>query len=254
MLSNTPEAPAALVTGASRRIGAAIARALHSKGYNLAIHYDRSKDEALALCRELARSRDNSATVFQADLRSEGDILKLAKEVTERWQRLEVVVNNASVFYPTPLEACNLDQWNDLLDCNLRGPFLLLQALATPLRQNRGRVVNIVDIYARQPLKDYSVYCIAKAGLAALTRCLALELAPGVRVNGIAPGAILWPDGPARMSADAQNSLMKEIPLGRLGTVEEIAALAAFLTDGSGYITGQIIAIDGGLGLKGNSA
>lgn len=243
--------PVALITGGARRIGAAITREFHAQGYDVAIHYRRSRSEAESLGKTLNDIRPRSAACFQADLTRMDDIRRMASVVTHQWQRLDTIVNNASSFYPTPFKSVNEAQWNDLLDGNLKGPFFLAQALAGELRNSRGTIVNIVDINARYPLRNFSVYCIAKAGLAMLTKSLALELAPEVRVNGIAPGAILWPDEDAQMPMEAREAMLSRIPLHHLGQPEDIARLAVFLAATPGYLTGQVIAVDGGLSLSG---
>jgi len=243
--------PVALVTGGARRIGAAIARALHSEGYRVIIHHHQSVAEAAALCRELNEVRPDSATILAADLTCIDQTRSLADAALRRWQRLDAIVNNASMFYPTPLAAATQEHWQDLMDANLKAPFFLVQALAEELRRRRGRIVNIVDINVRYPLDNFSLYCITKAGLAMLTRSLALELAPQVRVNAVAPGAILWPQDNAPMSAEARQNLLAATPLGRLGDVSDVARLAAFLITSAGYVTGQTIAVDGGLSLAG---
>ncbi len=244
------ERPVALITGASKRIGAAISRQLHQRGYNIAIHYSRSEREARALADDLNCRADNSADIFQADLGDLAAIARMASAVQSRWGRVDAIVNNASSFYPTPLGDSAETDWNELLNSNLKGPYFLVQNLADGLRQQRGSIVNISDINARQPLKDYPIYCIAKAGNAMLTRVLAKELAPDVRVNGVAPGSILWPEGKAEMADQAKEDLLEKIPLKRLGTPEDIAELVCLLITSARYITGQVIAVDGGLGLQ----
>ncbi|MCK9505662.1 MAG: pteridine reductase [Porticoccaceae bacterium] len=243
--------PVALVTGGARRIGAAIARALHSEGYRVIIHHHHSVTEATALCRELNQARPDSAALLAADLACIDQTRSLADAALQCWQRLDAIVNNASMFYPTPLATATDEQWRNLMDTNLRAPFSLVQALADELRRRRGRIVNIVDINARYPLDNFSLYCITKAGLAMLTKSLALELAPQVQVNAIAPGAILWPEGNAPLPAEARQDLLAATPLRRLGEVDDIARLAVFLITSASYVTGQTIAVDGGLSLAG---
>lgn len=242
--------PVALITGASKRIGAVIARKLHHCGYNIAIHYGRSEVEARTLADELNCSVDNSADIFQADLGDLASIARMASAVQSRWGRVDAIVNNASSFHPTPLGYSDETDWNELFNSNLKGPYFLVQSLAGSLRQQRGSIVNITDINAGQPLKDYPIYCIAKAGNAMMTRTLAKELAPEVRVNGIAPGSILWPEGKAAMTDQDKADLLDKIPLKRLGTPQDIAEIVYFLLTSAGYITGQVIAVDGGLGLQ----
>lgn len=184
----------ALVTGAARRIGAEIVRRLHAAGYHIVLHYHRSAADAEALCRELNAVREDSVHLLQADLRETGGLNDFVQRAAAVWGGLDVLVNNASAFYPTPLGTVTEDQWNDLLGSNLKAPFFLVQTAAPYLRERKGCIVNIGDIHADRPLENYTVYCVAKAGLAAMTRALAKELAPDIRVNGVAPGAILWPE------------------------------------------------------------
>ncbi len=234
----------ALVTGSARRIGAAIARRLHDAGAGIAIHYHSSADEARRLKDELNRLRPDSAEIFQADL-TEFDTLTPLTECVVHWGgRLDYLVNNASSFYPTPLGTVTESQWHDLIGSNLKAPLFLSQAAWPQLRRHRGAIVNLIDIHAQRPLRQYAVYGSAKAGLAMLTRALAKEMAPDVRVNGIAPGAILWPeDG---MSDAARDSIIAQIPLGRPGNPDDIAGCVLYLVRDAVYVTGQIIAVDGG--------
>lgn len=243
-------APVLLVTGAARRIGAALARRFHQAGFNVALHCYQSIDDAQRLAIELNAERQNSANVFQAALDDLSAVKNLAKQVV-LWQgRLDCLINNASSFYPTPLESADNEQWNDLLNSNLKGPYFLCQALAGPLRESAGSIINIADIYARSPLKGYSIYCIAKAGNAMMTKALATELAPIVRVNGIAPGVILWPHSDGQMNDDLQQQVISKVPLQRIGDPEDIARTALFLATRASYITGQVIAVDGGSSLN----
>ncbi|KJS08648.1 MAG: hypothetical protein VR73_04640 [Gammaproteobacteria bacterium BRH_c0] len=243
--------PVALVTGAARRIGAALCRALHARGYNVAIHYGHSATEAQQLCAELNSLRADSAAVFQADLNSIAAIDDLAATVTARWGRVDALLNNASSYYPTPLDNVSEEDWNNLLGSNLKGPLFLSRALAAELQKNGGVILNMADINGRSPPKGYPLYAIAKAGNIMLTKTLARELAPKVRVNGIAPGSILWAEGAATMDEASRQQLLEKIPLQRSSTVEDITALALLLVTNPGYMTGQVIAVDGGLGLAG---
>lgn len=243
-------APVLLVTGAARRIGAALARSFHQAGFNVALHCHQSIDDAQRLANKLNAERQNSANVFQVALDDLSAVKNLAKQVL-LWQgRLDCLINNASSFYPTPLESADNEQWNDLLNSNLKGPYFLCQALAGPLRESAGSIINIADIYARSPLKGYSIYCIAKAGNAMMTKALATELAPIVRVNGIAPGVILWPHSDGQMNDDLQQQVISKVPLQRIGDPEDIARTALFLATRASYITGQVIAVDGGSSLN----
>ena len=234
----------ALVTGAARRIGAAIAEALHAAGMNVAIHYRQSSDDAEALAARLNDLRAGSARSFQADLIESDAAARLVADVTGWAGSLDLLVNNASTFYPTPLGQIDDAAWNDLVGSNLKAPAFLSQAAAPHLRASRGNIVNIVDIHARRPLRDHHVYGAAKAGLAMLTLSLARDLAPEVRVNGVSPGAIAWPE--AGMSDSVKEHILAEIPLGRSGDPADIASAVLFFARDAGYATGQIIAIDGG--------
>ena len=236
-----------LITGASRRIGAAISRRLHDAGARIGIHYRRSDREARALSEELNGIRDASAEVFGADLADVDACSRLIAAVADWSGGLDVLVNNASSFFPTPLGTITEAQWDDLIGSNLKAPLFLSQEAMPHLRDARGSIVNIVDIHARRPLKDHVVYGPAKAGLAMLTRSLAKDLAPEVRVNGIAPGAILWPE--SGMTESAKRSILAQIPLARAGSPDDIADCVLFLVRDAGYVTGQIIAVDGGRSL-----
>jgi pteridine reductase len=234
----------ALITGAAKRIGACLARTLHRHGANIVVHYGSSAEDAEALVAELNRTRENSAFALQADLRSSDALASLIENVVAKAGGLNILLNNASTFYPTPLEDVTEQQWDDLLGTNLKAPLFLAKAAAPHLRQSGGQIINIVDIHSQRPLKDHPLYGSAKAGLAMLTRSLAKDLAPEIRVNGISPGAILWPeDG---MSEKAEQSIVRQIPLARVGQPEDIARTALFLIKDAPYITGQIIAVDGG--------
>jgi pteridine reductase len=243
-ISPTYAGETALVTGASRRIGAAIARRLHAAGMRVAIHYRGSQGDALKLCSELNALRADSAAVFQADLIAAATPAELVGSVIDWSGSLAVLVNNASTFYPTPLGEIDEANWTDLVGSNLKAPLFLAQAAAPHLRSANGCIVNIIDIHARRPLKDHHVYGAAKAGLVMLTRSLARALAPEVRVNGVAPGAIAWPeDG---MTDEIKEIILEQVPLGRSGDPADIANAVLFLVCEASYSTGQVIAIDGG--------
>jgi pteridine reductase len=238
--------PVALITGAGRRIGAQLAKSLHEAGYRIIVHYNRSLNEAGALADELNQARPDSAVALQADLSDIDQIDDLARRALAQWGQMDVLINNASTFYPTPLGTATTDQWDDLISSNLKAPFFLIQALAEPLRQQRGCIVNIVDIHAERPLKGYPIYSAAKAGHVMLTKSLARELAPDVRVNAIAPGAILWPEQDAELAPEERKNILQRVPLKRSGSPLDIADTVLFLIKNSPYITGQIIAVDGG--------
>ena len=237
----------ALVTGASQRIGAAIATELHAAGCSVLLHCRSSRAAADALAARLNTVRDNSAAVLQADLASLQDVEALAAAATAHWNRLDLLVNNASGFFPTPIGTVSETQWDSLFGSNLKGPFFLCQALAPALRASHGAIVNIVDVYAELPLAQHAVYTMAKAGVGMMTRALAQELGPDVRVNGVAPGAILWPaeHNPELGYAKAE-ALLAQTALKRIGDVLDIARAVRYLGLEAGYVTGQILAVDGG--------
>lgn len=237
----------ALVTGAARRIGAAIAGALHGQGADVAIHYRGSESDAAGLAAGMNRSRPDSARIFGADLVQAGAPPALIDAVTGWSGRLDILVNNASSFYPTPFGSITEDQWLDLVGSNLKAPLFLSQAAVPHLRSSHGNIVNIIDIHAKRPLRNHSVYVSAKAGLHMLTRALARELAPDVRVNGVAPGAIAWPE--QDMPEAVKEKIIGEIPLGRTGNPVDIANCVLFLVRDASYTTGQVITIDGGRSL-----
>lgn len=234
----------ALITGAAKRIGACMAWTLHQNGANVAVHYASSAADAETLVAELNAARPDSAFAIQGDLRSTAALATLVDDVVGRAGRLDILINNASTFYPTPLDEVTQADWDDLLGTNLKAPLFLAQAAAPHLRASHGQIINIVDIHSQRPLKNHPVYGPAKAGLAMLTRALAKDLAPEIRVNGISPGAILWPE--EGMTDAAVESIVKQIPLGRVGEPMDIARTALFLIKDAPYISGQIIAVDGG--------
>lgn len=234
----------ALITGAARRIGATIARRLHRDGYDLILHYRHSAAEAEALSRHLNRIRPDSCRCLQADLNDMEAVEQLAQQVIHSGN-LDLLVNNASTFYPTPLDEVGQSDWDCLINSNLRGPFFLTRTLAPELKRSRGCVINLVDIHAERGLSGHPVYSIAKAGVKMMTLSLARELAPAVRVNGVSPGAILWPEADAALNEAARQAIVDKTLLGRTGRPEDIADAIAFLASAS-YITGQILAVDGG--------
>lgn len=242
-----PDFRVALITGAGRRVGAAIARRLHAQGWSLLLHCRRSRVAAEALAAELNSGRADSARVLIADLEQNGEAQRLAELALSAWGRLDALVNNASSFFPTPIGGASDNDWDTLFASNARAPFFLTQALAPTLAAHgRGAIVNLIDIHADYPLAGHTIYCMAKAALAAMTRSLAKELAPAVRVNGVSPGAILWPEGQGEMDAATRAQVLASVPLGRIGGVEAIADAVEFLITGSDYVTGQILAVDGG--------
>lgn len=237
--------PVALVTGSARRIGATIVRTLHANGMRVIIHYRGSQQEAQALAAELEETRPDSTRLLQADLDDPDAVRKLAAQAQEAFGRLDLLVNNASSFYPTPVETANDDDWTRLVHSNMRAPFILSQQLAPALRKQNGCIINIVDVYAEKPLSQHTLYCMAKAGLAMMTKSLARELGPEIRVNGVSPGPILWPES-GQMNQDA---ITDATALKRCGTPEDIAGAVHWLAQTAGFVTGQILAVDGGRSL-----
>ncbi|PRO68717.1 pteridine reductase [Alteromonas gracilis] len=242
----TDSGPVALITGAAKRIGAAMATRLHSEGFRVIIHYGHSKDDAHTLAQKLNDIRPESATCLQANLCDSEDVKALSENAVNVWGQLDVLVNNASSFYPTPIGSISEEDWLSLVGSNVKGPLFLCQALAPALRKAKGCIVNMVDMHIDRPLPKHSVYLLAKSGLASLTQSLAIDLAPDIRVNGIGPGAILWPE--REMEDDEKDKLLSSIPLGELGKPEDIAKTLSFLISAS-YVTGQIIFVDGGRSL-----
>lgn len=234
----------ALVTGAARRIGAAIARRLHAEGYAIALHCHRSGDEAAALLSELESARAGSTLLLQADLAAFDRLPELVASTLGRFGRLDALVNNAAAFFPTPIGTVTPAQWDTLFAANLRAPFFLSQAAAPHLARSGGAILNISDVYGRQPRVDLVAYAISKGALDAMTRALAVALAPQVRVNGLAPGAILWPEEAADPALQAR--ILASTALARTGSVEEVAATALWLLRDAAYTTGTVVAVDGG--------
>ena len=234
----------ALITGGSRRIGAATARMLHGAGMRLVIHYRDSADSAKALRQELCEKRPDSVTLIRGNLEEIAKVKNLVREAAATMDGLDVLINNASRFFPTPISAATEDQWDSLMNTNLKAPFFLSQAAAPYLAKAGGCIINITDIYAERPLDDHPIYNATKAGLVAMTRSLARDLGPDVRVNGVAPGAILWPE--AGMDELSKQRLISRIPLRQAGDPRDIARTILFLVADAPYITGQIINVDGG--------
>ncbi|GMR08776.1 MAG: pteridine reductase [Gammaproteobacteria bacterium] len=233
----------ALVTGAAKRVGAVIVRKLHSEGMNIILHYRSSRNDAQALQAELNEVRENSVVLIQAELLNTDKIAGMIREAVNIWGRLDVVINNASSFYPTPMGTVDEDQWEDIVGSNLKAPFFICQSAAEHLKKTNGCIINIVDIHAERPLKTYPIYSIAKAGITMLTRSMARELGPEIRVNGVAPGAILWPEN---IDEVTKQRIVSRTALKRRGDPQDVADTIAFLVNGAGYITGQIITVDGG--------
>jgi pteridine reductase len=241
--------PVALITGSARRIGAVIARTLHAAGYDLALHYRASKAEAEALAAELERARPGSTLLLRADLAEVEHLPELVDQTIARFGRLDALVNNASGFHPTPIGKITPGHWDALMASNARAPLFLAQAAAPYLGAGGGAIVNLVDVYAQRPLAEHSVYCMAKAALLMMTRSLALDLGPKVRVNAIAPGAILWPEGES--NEPSKQTMLARTPLARTGTPEEIAEAVRWLVQDATFCTGQVLQLDGGRMLAG---
>lgn len=247
--SKSIEGKVVMVTGAARRIGAAIVELLHREGMNVVLHYNASEDEANELSARLNQLRPNSAITLQGDLLAPEIDKSLVTKAYQAWGRLDVLVNNASRFYRTPFGKVTEYAWDDLMISNLRAPFFLAQAAAPYLAEVKGRIINIADIHSWRPMKNYSVYCISKTGVLMLTKALAKELAPEIIVNAIAPGAIVWPEGENSLSGDEKQAIISRTPLGRSGSAEDIARVALFLARDADFMTGEVLAVDGGRGL-----
>lgn len=243
MLSNK----VVLITGAAHRLGATTARMLHGEGMNILLHYRHSRDAAEALQTELNDIRPDSIKLLQADLHDTQSLPGLIEEAVNAWDRLDVLINNASSFYPTPIGSVTEAQWDDLIGSNLKAPLFLSQAAAPYLRQHQGCIVSIVDIHAERPLKEFPVYSMAKAGLVMLTKSLACELGPEVRVNAVAPGAILWPEN---LGEAEKEKIISRTFLKRQGAPEDIARAILYLVRDAGYVSGQVITVDGGRSLN----
>ncbi|GMR20414.1 MAG: pteridine reductase [Gammaproteobacteria bacterium] len=233
-----------LITGGARRIGAQVCRTLHAQGMRLVIHYRSSDEDAHALQKELLAQRADSVMLVQGDMLNVAKLKNLVHETIEAFGRLDVLINNASTFYTTPLDEADESQWEDLLGTNLKAPFFLAQAAAAQLRKHQGCIINMADIHGERPLKTYPIYSIAKAGMVMLTKSLARELGPDVRVNGIAPGAIMWPEN--EMDDMAKQRIISRTPLRTVGSPEDIARTILFLIRDAGFINGHVISVCGG--------
>ncbi|MDD4915350.1 MAG: pteridine reductase [Methylococcales bacterium] len=237
-----------LITGAARRIGAGCARLLHSSGWRVILHYHSSVEQAIQLRDELNAIRKNSATAIKADLLNMAELTDLASLACQTWNGLDALVNNASQFQPGQLGRISETDWEQSINSNLKAPFFLSQLLAPALTARNGCIVNLVDIHAENGLAGYPVYSISKAGLTGMTRCLAKELAPAIRVNAVAPGAILWPE--TGMNEAQKAEILQKVALQRCGSVADIAKAVQFLICDADYITGQILTVDGGRHLR----
>ena len=232
-----------LITGAAKNIGATIAKELHSSGMKIIIHYNRSQKEATKLVDELNDLRENSAIKIQADLKKKECYSMLINAALDFTGKIDVLINNASAFYPTPLNDINEKKWNELININLKAPLFISKLAAESLKENNGCIINITDIHASNPLINHAIYCISKAGLIILTKSLAKELAPNIRVNAISPGAITWPDV---MDSKTKENIINQTVLKKMGNAEDIAKTVIFLIEDASYITGQILNVDGG--------
>jgi len=245
--NNAENTKVVLITGAAHRIGATTAKLLHQNGMNIVLHYRGSREQAQALQKELNDERENSVILIQADLHLTKGLSTLIEEAVKAWGRLDVLINNASSFYPTPIGKATEDHWDDLIGSNLKAPFFLSQSAAPHLKKTNGCIVNIVDIHAERPLKTFPIYSMAKAGLVMMTKSLAGELGPEIRVNAVAPGAILWPEN---LDEVAKQRIVSRTFLKRQGEPNDISKTILYLIKDAGYVTGQVIAVDGGRSLN----
>lgn len=251
MMQNTLlAAKVALVTGAARRIGAEISRTLHDAGMNIVLHYHSSAEEAFSLCEQLNQQRASSAVAIHAALGEPDSEKILVEKAVAAFGRLDALVNNASRFYRTAMGEVTNNAWEDLMNSNLKAPFFLAQAAAPALSAQLGCIVNITDIHAERPLREYAVYSISKSGLLMMTRALAKELGPNVRVNAVAPGAVMWPEGENTMSDAEKNKVIGQTVLKRHGTPQDIANAVLFFIRDAGYVSGQVLNVDGGRSLS----
>ncbi len=245
--NNSENTKVVLITGAAHRIGATTAKLLHQNGMNIVLHYRGSREQAQALQKELNDKRENSVILIQADLHITNGLSALIEESVKAWGRLDVLINNASSFYPTKMGKATEEQWDDLIGSNLKAPFFLSQAATPHLKKTNGCIINIIDIHAERPLKTFPIYSMAKAGLAMMTKSLACELGPEIRVNAVAPGAILWPEN---LDEVAKQRIVSRTFLKRQGEPNDISKTILYLIKDADYVTGQIIAVDGGRSLN----
>jgi len=245
--NNSENTKVVLITGAAHRIGATTAKLLHQNGMNIVLHYRGSREQAQTLQKELNDKRENSVILIQADLHITNGLSVLIEESVKAWGRLDVLINNASSFYPTKMGKATEDQWDDLIGSNLKAPFFLSQAASPHLKKTNGCIVNIVDIHAERPLKTFPIYSMAKAGLVMMTKSLACELGPEIRVNAVAPGAIIWPEN---LDEVAKQRIVSRTFLKRQGEPNDISKTILYLIKDADYVTGQIIAVDGGRSLN----
>lgn len=247
MKASDEQVKSVLITGAARRVGAAIAEALHAEGYQITVHYHHSAKEAKQLVDSLNQRRSHSAIALCADLNSHADIQRLATQSIDHWQGLQVLINNASSYFPTPITQATPEQWDQLFNSNCKGAFFLTQACQNALAKQQGCVINISDAILHRP--QYPLYAMAKAALNQMTTLLASALAPDIRVNAIAPGILLWPEGDASVDAATQQAIVDQLPLKRIGHPNQLIQAIKLMIENT-YITGQILAIDGGRSLS----
>lgn len=238
-----------LITGAARRIGAVIARILHQSGMNIVVQYRSSKDDATQLCNELNAERAESAIAIYAELTNSEQLTSMLNIAIKKWGQLDALVNNASEFFKTTMGEVTEASWEALMNSNLKAPFFLSQMAAPYLKQSQGCIVNIADIHAASPLRDYAVYCISKAGLVMMTQALAKELGPTVRVNAVSPGAVAWPEGVNTLSNERKEKIIQNTLLRRHGSPEDIAKAVLYFIRDADFVTGQVLAVDGGRGV-----
>lgn len=236
----------ALITGAARRAGAEISKILHQEGFNIVLHYNKSKQDAELLAQRLNTLRKNSAILIQHNLCDTENLDILIKKTIKFYGKIDVLINNASTFYKTPLHYASHHDWNEIINSNLTGHFFLTKAAYPFLRKEKGCIVNITDIHSERPLNQYSIYCIAKAGLVALTKALAIELAPDVRVNAVSPGTLDWPEENDDFDEKEKKKILNSIPMRRAGNFVDIAKAVRFLITDGNYITGHVLNVDGG--------
>jgi pteridine reductase len=245
----TKSSKVVLITGAARRLGAEIAHILHEVGFNVVLHYHRSQEEAERLCALFNEKRPHSAITLQADLSDTKQLNHLVKQAAEEWGHLDVLINNASRFYKTPIDQVTEEIWNDLFNSNLKAPFFLCQAAQKYLQERKGCIINLADVHGERPMRDYGVYCISKAGLIMLTKTLAKELGPTIRVNAVSPGTVMLPEGENTLTKIQKEKILNRVSLRRHGTPKDIAKAVLYLVVDADYVTGTVLTVDGGRSL-----
>jgi len=240
----------ALITGAGRRIGAEIAHTLHAAGINVVLHYNHSAAEAKRLCTILNEQRPHSAVLTQCDLLKMDQLELLVKEAAHAWGHLDILINNAAKFYKTPIYRATEANWDDLINCNLKAPFFLAQLASHYINPQHGCIINITDIHGERPMQDYPIYCISKAALTMMTKALAKELGPHIRVNAVSPGTVMWPEGDNMLTEKQREIIINKTSLHRHGTAKDVARAVLFLVKDADFVTGQVITVDGGRSLS----